>query len=657
MQPPPAPARIAGPRIVCAGKPYDFEIEDKIPLTTIVWSATNGTVNGRDSTAWHHIVATFQEGGKLHAKRVSLLAPYAESKTMTLDLEMTPTTTTVTEVLQPGEAENLRPCANSRQTFTANYPAGDYWEWTIRPQEAGQVVSENAHQNTVDILWNMTGPLEQPVAIFCAVSTCNTKLHQPGRNLMQLPYRQLTVLPAAALRVSHEPHGYQFGDEVIFTATAGARKYFWQFGDGEKAETSEAAVSHIYKGNGRAALTPFVVLASTENDNDKHGGCRPQGTARATLSIGAAKNSKPETEKQKSFEARHFYYFNCDTNGYILHLTDATEPQPNRELTTTWQVNKGEKIAGQPDADLPLKPGVYSIEQHTTATYKSATPAGEATQLESMHTFTVIVPQRPKVSFSMSHKEVCEDVAVSFRPTVEPQPGREARVSYLWDFGDLTQSGLRQPEKAYKAPHLMQYFPKLTFIDEYGCAIEAAAQPLKLWHNYLAGGIATQQAAACGSSEIEIDYYANAGSRPATFYTWGSCQQPGFLLQSDTAKTFMATHSGTYFCKVSDEHECRAVSQPNRTVNFWPVPEVEIRGNLRCAVGDSVHLDGDVREEDVTYGWYVDQKLVGTGAQLDILLPAGRYEVKLLVERRHAREYEREVVCAGSKVVALEVYR
>lgn len=254
---------------------------------------------------------------------------------------------------------------------------------------------------------------------------------------------------------------------------------------------------------------------------------------------------------------------------------------------------------------------IYTVIEKVTY----STPDGAYHECEITH--TIVLPELPTVSFTISDNPICSEMPTHFNHTTTG-----GIVSYYWYFGDGSGSTLASPERAYE-----WHFPsdpnkdtvKVTVTDTIGCKAEAT-EIVDVRQNRLSGSLGGDIEICHDNPPVTLNYYPTFLSETPTAYLWST---------GATTETITVDSSGTYWVTVYGPYSCQRTVSPI-IVNIIQTANASIIGRTTYCSGDSVRLSGYVGL-GASYQWYRDGSLISTASTItDGGLADGNYLYQLV---------------------------
>ncbi|XZF13925.1 PKD domain-containing protein [Chitinophagaceae bacterium MMS25-I14] len=236
---------------------------------------------------------------------------------------------------------------------------------------------------------------------------------------------------------------------------------------------------------------------------------------------------------------------------------------------------------------------------------------------------TVYLDSLPVASFTMASNGDCEGVPIHFTNT------STGYISQFWDFGDLAQVTVNNPDRVYAYPTLppFTFTPVLTVKNAQGCQ-STTSHILNITQNTLSATVAPLNSTICEGSTVNLVCTPSGGTAPFN-YTWYT--DTTFLLSS-TLNTLNIGTNGYYWVKLKDVHRCVANTTAAK-VNVVNVPDAIISGDTLQCQGQAFTLNGYAGPDVVTYKWTVNSNPVG-GNTPDLVqsgLAPGTYNYQLTI--------------------------
>ncbi|OWY22832.1 PKD domain-containing protein [Sphingobacteriales bacterium UPWRP_1] len=165
---PPPPLTITGPTTVCPNGSYTYSTFASPAVGSFVWTATNGTVAPLSA---NQVVVTWGPSGpySVSVAQKDKNSPFCQSPPITLNVNAL-TLGTIT-----GTANA---CLNGTHTYSVPAIAGEYYNWTIIPSNAGSIVA-GAGTNSVSIQWNILGAATVSVGVCSQTASLNVTVATP----------------------------------------------------------------------------------------------------------------------------------------------------------------------------------------------------------------------------------------------------------------------------------------------------------------------------------------------------------------------------------------------------------------------------------------------------------------------------------------------
>ena len=139
----------------------------------------------------------------------------------------------------------------------------------------------------------------------------------------------------------------------------------------------------------------------------------------------------------------------------VVNFTDASTGNPT---AWSWDFGNGATATKQNPSTTYFKPGTYTVTLTATNNNGSNTTVKQA---------YITVYEVPKVDFSADNTMGCTPVKVSFKDNSANIPGN-TNVSWLWDFGNGTQSTDQNPVTTYTSTGDFTVVLKVT--NDKGCS-------------------------------------------------------------------------------------------------------------------------------------------------------------------------------------------
>jgi PKD repeat protein len=255
---PSAPNQILGPAFVCPGMPATYTAQTGLPGTAFEWTIVGGTLS---TTTGATVTATFTGAGpwSISVSRRNVAPPNCAGPAITKVVSAPVANVNITG--------NAAPCANSTQTYNANYNEGEVYTWSVFPASLGSVVSSAVP--TASILWN---DQTSNVSGFVIV-----KVRKCG--IEKIDSHAVTVQGIPNFAIS-SPSPVCGSTPVSFSLSPAPSSgtVAWNFGDGNTG--SGLTASNTYTNNSTGSIS-FVVSATITNAN----GCVGTKIANKTIVV------------------------------------------------------------------------------------------------------------------------------------------------------------------------------------------------------------------------------------------------------------------------------------------------------------------------------------------------------------------------------------
>lgn len=226
---------------------------------------------------------------------------------------------------------------------------------------------------------------------------------------------------------------------TIFTPTIGggtAETFSWNFGDGESS--TEKNPEHTYTADG----SYNVVFAATNST-----GCE-------------SKIQKDNFININTFDA------NFSTNGTLCTNSEISFNGTANMSVNSWEWDFGDGTTGSG--------ATVGKTYASSGTYNVKLTAKNAIGCVFVKEQTIVINTLPSVSISADKTHLCEESDRKVQFTDNSTGG----VSWLWDFGDETQSTSQNPEHTYEKEGV--YEVTLSFTDASSCTATSDALTIKI---------------------------------------------------------------------------------------------------------------------------------------------------------------------------------
>lgn len=342
-------------------------------------------------------------------------------------------TVTLTAVTAGGQTS-----VKTRQVMVAAPPVADFSVNINAACEGYGVFSfQNNSANYDSCLWDFgdgtTSGLQQPQHVYAFAGTFTVKLLVYNKALgcsdfkVRAGYITVHPQPSAVIsvdtnRTCNYAHLFSFSGQLLSPASA----WVWNFGDGTTA--SAAQTTHVY--NAPGVYCPVLITQNTFGCYD---------TARLADSIRVLLNPVPTLSVSGDTGCSPFGV------SYQVWANDVS--------SYYWDFGNGQSASTRIGYATYANPGVYqpvfTLVYNNGCMYKDSLPV-------------TVVDQSPSPSFTMTNRNGCAPLPVSFTNTTPP-----GNFTWYWDFGDGDTSTLMNPVHVYDS---VGYFvPSLIATSPNGC--------------------------------------------------------------------------------------------------------------------------------------------------------------------------------------------
>lgn len=244
-------------------------------------------------------------------------------------------------------------------------------------------------------------------------------------------------------------------------------------------------------------------------------------------------------------------------------------------------------------------PNTINVAPTTTTSYSFKVVYGTDTAFSNVSTFTVFTPEATANFDFAPGSEFCLEwnKVVFTNNTISANP---SNITYSWDFGDGTLSGLVSPSHRYGAAQL--YAVKLKATDKKGCFTNATKSvtiltaPLPPIITYPAG-----KNVFCDGDSVTLNTVV-VQPDPNVVYKWYRGTDSVF-----TGKPYVAKTSGTYNLVAVNSNGCKDTTSVAVTANTLPKKPSLTYGfgytGVICAI-DSTVLTAQSPDPPFRYVWY-----------------------------------------------------
>ncbi|RLB58690.1 MAG: hypothetical protein DRI34_04105 [Deltaproteobacteria bacterium] len=339
------------------------------------------------------------------------------------------------------------------------------------------------------------------------------------------PVASITASPTAG----PAPLEVQFAGNVV--GGDAPYTFSWDFGDGEGADIQNPL--HLFAQPG----SYNVILVVADGDGD-------ESSATATIEV------VPDSQPQVSIQASPLSGLAPLTVQFSSAVSGGNQP-----LSYSWDFGDGSSSSEPQPSHLYAQDGDYTA----VLTVSDADGDSATAQVD----ITAIAPETPVVTVAAAPETGPAPLAVSFSCTVT---GGSAPYTYLWDFGDGTQSTLQNPGHTYT--QIGDYQASCTAIDQFGQSgqgsITVSAQDPNQapviddltvangWEN------TTQTCAAVAQTMVQLVVSAHDDNNDVLTYQWSFDSVPaGSTTQFNNPgvmnPTFVPDLAGDYVARVRVE--------------------------------------------------------------------------------------------------------
>ncbi|WP_298223869.1 PKD domain-containing protein [Flavobacterium sp.] len=267
----PLDAAMLDSRLVCPGRPSVFSMVNDIPGTVLVWSVAPGvgTIVGNNYGNEVQVIFNYPIAGTyaISVRRESNSGPACPSENLEIPLQLVP--------FNMPQIDGLNyVCGSTYQNYEVAEAAGELYQWTIEPANAGSVVANGSR--TVRILWNQF-PSLQNATLKVAVTKCNIPKEKTLNVTIADPSITINVPSTGFCKGTSQ----NFSINPTPTLTSGT--VTWDFGDGQTITgpvSTTASVNYAYAAE-IAAPTTYTVKVKVDSPN----ACHSFITATATVSV------------------------------------------------------------------------------------------------------------------------------------------------------------------------------------------------------------------------------------------------------------------------------------------------------------------------------------------------------------------------------------
>ncbi|PQJ13125.1 hypothetical protein CJD36_005115 [Flavipsychrobacter stenotrophus] len=279
------------------------------------------------------------------------------------------------------------------------------------------------------------------------------------------------------------------------------------------------------------------------------------------------------------------YRFKCAVGGIdSVFISDRTAYLPWVTLSTiSWTLNGTPVGVGNNITLLLSAPGADTVVETVI------TSAGTCTR-----TKIITLPARRHVSFTDTVVPICSGVPVQFIAT-----DTAGIISYHWDFGDLSNIIMRDPQRTftYAGIGVSQIFPvTLTITDSFGCTADTT-QGVQIFKNQLNGRLDDSVIVCSGEPAILVLSTLLPPFPSSLLWSTGTTTYYPVVTES-------VLESGSYWVTLFDNHKCQ-ITTDAEMAKILHTPTSEITGRESYCLGDDVVLNGFAGLSN-SYQWYID---------------------------------------------------
>jgi gliding motility-associated-like protein len=212
--------------------------------------------------------------------------------------------------------------------------------------------------------------------------------------------------------------------------------------------------------------------------------------------------------------------------------------------------------------------------------------------------------------FSLSQSMFCDSVSVNFYDSTS---SNDLIASWQWSFGDGGSSNVQNPLYQYKSPG--SYDVKLVVTTQTGCKDSAVLNDsVSVFKGPEINIIG--DTAACVSSRLEISARVINGDSDLLTWQWNLGNGNSFQSKDPPSQTYPSAGSYLITSSVMDEHGCR--DSVTRTINIYPLPNIDARPDSTICLGNSIQLNASGGN---TYKWNASPGLNCTDCDNPIASP------------------------------------
>lgn len=200
---------------------------------------------------------------------------------------------------------------------------------------------------------------------------------------------------------------------------------------------------------------------------------------------------------------------------------------------------------------------------------------------------------------------VCSNSAFNFTTNIANAPG----ISYSWNFGDGTYSGMPSPYKVYSAPGTYTVTVNVSVL---GLCTLTDTHVVSVANNGLLGNL-TSDSPNCEGSPITITF--NNTGTPVSSYTW---MKENVVMATTTTPTYSPPNSGNYWVSITNTNGC-VKNLPGTNAAYIMSPDPIITGPDSVCAGQSFQLSGYAGAGSLEYRWLRNGTALTTWSSSPIL--------------------------------------
>ncbi|MCP4459084.1 MAG: PKD domain-containing protein [Cytophagales bacterium] len=422
---------------------------------------------------------------------------------------------------------------------------------------------------------------------------CQTTIEQPVA-VYENPVSAFTADPVC------------FGDEVSFVnnSTGGNLTFLWNFGDGNSS--TNLAPTHTYDSQG----SYMVSLVVTSDDNCTHS---------TELRVDVTDNPLP-------------VFFSSDVCQDATVLFTNLSNESGAALTYQWDFGDGQQsIEKNPEHFYELS-GNYEV----TLTAMTASNCIESVS-DEVDIFPLPVPD-------FNVEAVCDGEESLFFDASSISSG--LIESYLWDFGDLTNSTSQNPSKQYLNPG--SYNVTLTITSEDGCQ-QAITKGVVVEEVPVAN---FEISNVCFGDAVLITNTSIDNSLPLTFdWDFGDGTTS---VATNPVHTY--SEAGVHTISLTATSGAGCLDIIEKTVIVYATPEVDAGEDITISLGESIVLNAQGGDN---YQWHPIEGLSNSSIPNPIARPLEDTDYVVLVTDQFGCQNEdtvRVTVQEDFKIVANNIF-